>query len=151
VIGDDIMNTVKIKCTNKDDSLLVETSARTFTLQMDEPKQMGGTDLAMTPMEVALSAMAGCQAIVVKLFARANGIKFDDFYIEVEGDHDMAALQGKSDNRTGFQEIRVNMHFKTDEPKEKIEEFVSFVEQTCPVTDTFKNGTVIKNLGVIIE
>lgn len=151
MIGSDIVNTVKIKCTNKDDGMLVEASARTFTLQMDEPEQMGGTNLAMAPTEVALSAMAGCQAIVVKLFAKAKGISFDDFYIEVEGDHDMAALQGKSDKRTGFQEIRVKMHFKTDEPKEKMEEFVSFVEQTCPVTDTLKNGTVIKNLGVVIE
>lgn len=41
----------------------------------------------------------------------------------------------------GFQEIRNIFHINADNSKEEIDEFVEFIENTCPVGVTIKNAT----------
>ena len=133
------------------DGMQVEAKSRSFTMKMDEPKSMGGTDKAMNPIEASLAALGGCQAVVAASFADAKNIAFDDFHIEVEGDVDLDGFMGRADVRPGFLEIRYKMYFKTNESQEKMEEFATFIEETCPVTDTLKNGTEFVNDGVVLE
>ncbi|MNJ04122.1 OsmC-like protein [compost metagenome] len=57
----------------------------------------------------------------------------------------------KSDVRPGYSDIRYTFHIKTDSPKERVEEFVQFLEQTCPVGDTIANLVSLKLSGIVIE
>ncbi len=129
----------------------VETQSRNFKFLIDEPKSLGGTDQAMNPVEALLCTLGGCQAIVAAAFAKAHKVTFEDFYVEIEGDIDLDGFMGKADVRPGFQEIRYTMHFKTDEPREKMKKFVKFIERTCPVGDSIENEVKFVNSGLVIE
>lgn len=135
-----MLETFKSKATLLEEGLQVETSARNFKIVFDEPEELGGTNAAMNPVEGVLCALGACQSIVARAFAEAHDVTFEEFSIELEGDLDLDGFMGISDVRTGFQEIRFVMHFKSDEPQEKLEEFAKFIEATCPVGDSLMNG-----------
>lgn len=133
------------------EGMQVESTARNFKVMMDEPQELGGTDVAMNPVEAVLCSLGSCQAIVAAAFAQANDFKFDEVYVELEGDLDPDGFMGLADVRPGFLEVRFTMHFKTDEPKEKAEKFLEFIEKTCPVGDCLTNGIKIVPNGVVID
>jgi len=146
-----MLTTFKAKATKLPKGMQVEVDSRGFKFNIDEPQSLGGTDTAMNPVEVVLAALGGCQAIVAAAFAKAHKITFEDFYVEIEGDIDLDGFMGKSDVRPGYQEIRYTMHFKTNEPREKMEKFVAFIERTCPVGDTIANTVKLVNAGLVLE
>ncbi|MBC8591077.1 OsmC family protein [Wansuia hejianensis] len=122
------------------EGMKVECSTRGHKIVLDEPKQLGGTDEGMNPVEATLCALGACQAIVARCFARAKGVNLQEYRVELEGDLDTDGFLGKSDVRPGMQNIRAKVYIKSDSPEEKLKEFVEFVEKTCPVGDTIKNS-----------
>lgn len=147
-----MINTFKATATKLPEGLAVETACRDFKFVLDEPAELGGTNKGMNPVEALLCALGACQSIVVAAFAQAKGFTYESFHIELEGDLDPDGFTGMNPAvRKGFQEIRVNFVFKTDEPREKVEDFVKFVEETCPVGDCLGNGVPIKRSGIVIE
>ncbi|MBS4192783.1 OsmC family protein [Bacillus sp. FJAT-49705] len=129
----------------------VKVKSRDFEIIIDEPKELGGTDTGMNPVELTLSALGACQAIVARVYARKFKIEFDDLWIDVEGDLDTDGFMNKSDVRRGYSDIRFNIHIATDAPREKVEEFVAFIEKTCPVGDTIANPVNVKLNQIILE
>ncbi len=146
-----MLHTFKAQTKTLNQGLQVQASTRNFKLVMDEPRQLGGTDQGMSPVEAVLCALGGCQAIVVRAYAKAQGLKIDDFHVDIEGDLDLDGFMHKADVRLGFQEIRFTMHFKTDEPQDKVEKFVEFIENTCPVGDTIGNSVKLVRQKIVIE
>ncbi|GIP34208.1 OsmC family protein [Paenibacillus sp. J2TS4] len=133
------------------DGLVVKTRSRNFELMIDEPKNLGGTDTAMNPVEALLCSLGACQSIVARVYAKKFNVQLDDFRVEVEGDLDTDGFMNISDVRRGYSDIRYTFHIKTDAPKERVEQFVQFLEQTCPVGDTIANPVNLKLNGIIIE
>ncbi|WKV09621.1 OsmC family protein [Thermoanaerobacterium sp. CMT5567-10] len=133
------------------EGLAVESEVRGFKMLLDEPKELGGTNKGMNPVEALLCALGSCQTIVASAFAKAKGINLQDFWVELEGDIDLDGFMGKSDVRPGFQEIRFKMHVKTDASKEKVEEFAKFIEKTCPVGDSLANPVKLVLSDVVVE
>ncbi|MDD3840457.1 MAG: OsmC family protein [Clostridia bacterium] len=131
--------------------MAVESKARNFTVRLDEPKNLGGTDTGMNPVEMVLCALGACQTIVASAFAPNHGIDLKDFWVELEGDLDSDGFTGKSDVRPGFLEIRYKMHFDTTSPQEKVKEFAKFIESHCPVGDTVANPVKVVCSGVVVE
>lgn len=144
-----MLTTFKATAKRLPEGLQVETNARGFKILMDEPEDLGGTDVAMNPVEAVLCALGACQAIVASAFAQAHDFTFEEFHVELEGDLDPDGFLGISDVRKGFQEIRFTMHFKTDESQEKTEAFADFIEKTCPVGDCLENGVKLVRAGVV--
>ncbi|MBA4603868.1 OsmC family protein [Thermoactinomyces mirandus] len=133
------------------EGMQVKAESRGFEITIDEPKGLGGTDTGMNPVELVLCALGACQSIVARVYAKKFNIQFDDFWVEVEGDLDTDGFMNKSDVRRGYSDIRYNIHIKTDAPKEKVEEFVAFIENTCPVGDTIANPVNLKLNDIVIE
>jgi len=132
--------------------LQVRAKSRGFELTIDEPQDLGGTDTGMNPVEVVLCALGACQSIVARSFAGKFNIELEDFWVEIEGDLDTDGFMKQlPDVRRGYSDIRYNFHIKTDAPKEKVEEFVKFIENTCPVGDTIANPVNLKLNQIIIE
>lgn len=147
-----MLRTFKATAKNNGKGLVVESAARNFKITYDEPEKAGGTNQGLNPMEGLLTAIGACQAIVASAFARFHNFKYEEFYIEIEGDLDPDGYTGRNPNiRKGFSEIRYKMHFKTNESKEKTEAYAKFVEETCPVTDTVAKGVNVVLTGVEIE
>ncbi|XMB72235.1 OsmC family protein [Mycoplasmatota bacterium WC30] len=146
-----MLKTYKAVAKKLPEGMQVETASRNFKVIIDEPKGLGGTDVAMSPVEALLGALGACQAIVAAAFAKSQGVSFEEFHVELEGDIDLDGFMGRSDVRPGFQEIRFEMHFKTNETQEKMEEFAKFIEKTCPVGDTLANCVKLVSSGVVID
>lgn len=130
------------------EGLQVETTSRNFTFLFDEPEELGGTDKSMNPVEGLLCALSACQTIVAYSFAKSQGIKLEEFSVDLEGDLDPDGFMGLADVRNGFQEIRYTMHFKADNTQEEVEKFAEFIETHCPVGDSIQNGVPMKLAGV---
>ncbi|MFD0676558.1 MULTISPECIES: OsmC family protein [unclassified Paenibacillus] len=133
------------------DGVVVKVRSRNFEFTIDEPKSLGGTDTGMNPVEAVLGALGACQSIVARVYAKKYNIRLDDFWVEVEGDLDLDGFFKKSDVRPGYSDIRYTFHIKTDAPRDTVEEFVQFLEQTCPVGDTIANQVNLKLSGIIID
>lgn len=133
------------------DGVRVITKARQFELIIDEPKSLGGTDTGMNPVEALLASLGACQSIVARVYAPKFGVALNDFRVDVEGELDLDGFFNKSDVRPGYSDIRYSFTIKTDSPKEKVEEFVQFLESKCPVGDTLANLVNLKLDRIIIE
>ena len=59
---------------------------------INEPVEAGGTDKGMNPGEYLLVALAGCQALGLKSFAKAKNLPYESLKIEVEGNVDVSGL-----------------------------------------------------------
>ncbi|GEN30010.1 putative OsmC-like protein [Cerasibacillus quisquiliarum] len=130
----------------------VKVQSRHFEVTIDEPKELGGTDTGMNPVELMLCALGACQSIVARMFAKKFEIEFEDFWVELTGELDTDGFLHKADDvRPGFQSIEYDIHIKTDASREKVEEFVSFIEKTCPVGDTIAHATKMELNDIVIE
>lgn len=133
------------------DGVKVLARSRDFTIQIDEPESLGGTDTGMNPVEVLLCSLGACQAIVARVYASQFDVNLQDFWVETEGDIDLDGFFNKSDVRRGYSEIRYTFHIKTDSPKEQVESFVAFLERQCPVGDTIANAVNLILDRIVIE
>ncbi|WP_125709015.1 OsmC family protein [Companilactobacillus zhongbaensis] len=144
-----MLQTVTATAKKLPEGMQVETASRNFKILIDEPKHMGGTDAGMNPIEVLLCALGACQSICAASFAKKFGFEFEEFHIELAGDFDPAGFMGDPNIRNGFQEIRFETHFKTNESQEKAEKFADFIEDTCPIADNLTNGVKLVRTGVV--
>ncbi|MDY0393206.1 OsmC family protein [Virgibacillus halophilus] len=133
------------------ENLLVETESRGHRILIDEPQELGGSDKGMNPVEVVLSALGACQAIVARTYASQFGIDLKGFRVTVEGDLDTDGFLNKSNVRPGFSNIRYIFHIDTEAPAEKISAYQEFIETHCPVGDTLANPVALKASQVIVE
>lgn len=131
--------------------MVVKAKSRNFEITVDEPKNLGGTDTAMNPVELVLCALGACQSIVARVYAPKFKIRLEDFWVEVEGELDTDGFMNKSDVRRGYSDIRYNIHVKADAAREQVEEFVQFIERTCPVGDTISNTVNLTLNKIILE
>lgn len=129
----------------------VNVQSRNFEITIDEPKSLGGTDTGMNPVEALLGSLGACQSIVARVYASKFDVQLDDFRVEVEGDIDLDGFFDKSDVRRGYSDIRYTFYIKTDSPKEKVDEFIQFLERQCPVGDTLANEVNLQLKEIVIE
>ena len=114
----------------------VTVKARSFTLAIDEPKELGGTDTGMNPIEALLGSLAACQAIVARVYAKQFDVELDDFRVEVEGDLDLDGFFGKVPVRPGYSEIRYDFHIQSASPQANIDQLIEHLQNHCPVGDS---------------
>lgn len=133
------------------EGVVVKVRSRNFEFIIDEPQSLGGTDTGPNPVEALLGALGACQAIVARVYAKKFDIQLEDFRVELEGDLDLDGFFKRSDVRPGYSDIRYTFHIKTNSPKERVEQFVEFLEQTCPVGDTIANTVNLQLSGIVIE
>ncbi len=143
-----MLETFKATARKLPNGLAVETKARGFKIIFDEPPALGGEDQGMNPVEGLLCTLGACEAIVAAAFAKYKGFHYEDFYVELEGDLDLDGFKGVPGVPKGYQEVRFKMHFKTEESQARCEEFAQFIESTCPIFSTLKEGTKLVCTGV---
>lgn len=119
---------------------------RDFEFIMDEPANLGGTDTGMNPVEAILSAVGGCKVIVARSFARAHQIKLKDIKITVNGELNSDGFTGKDpEAKIGLTNLNTHYQIDANNTLEEINNFVKFIEETCPVVDTIINKPKMKN------
>jgi uncharacterized OsmC-like protein len=72
--------------------------------------------------------------------AAAQGIEIEGLKFDMEGDLDLRAFLGLSEEvRPGYEGIRLTYEVKSNAPREKIEELCNYVQKTSPVLDILRN------------
>jgi uncharacterized OsmC-like protein len=111
-----------------------------FILEGDEPPVLLGSNAGANAVEAVLHALASCLAVGFVYNAAAQGIKIESLEFELEGDLDLHAFLGLSDQvRPGYENIRLSYRVKSDAPREKIVALCDYVQKTSPVLDIIRN------------
>jgi len=121
-----------------------EAKMRDFSITMDEPKNLGGTNKGPNPVEVILSSLGGCLNIVGAVVAKEMELELGNFSLKVEGDLDPRGFMGTADVPAGLQEIRVKIDEIEGIPEDKMNEFLKKIQKRCPIEDTLKRKLKVK-------
>ncbi len=123
------------------EGLKVNCEANNHKIILDEPAELGGTNVGMNPVEALLCALGACKTIVTKTVAEKMRIDLEAVEVVCDGVLDPDGFLGVNPNaKVGFSKIETTFNFKTSAPKEKLEKLVKFVESHCPVMDTIMNS-----------
>jgi uncharacterized OsmC-like protein len=114
--------------------------SKPFILEGDEPPVLLGGNAGPNAVEAVLHALASCLAVGFAYNAAAQGIAVEGLSFHLEGDLDLHAFLGLSENvRPGCEGIRVTYRVKSDAPRAKIVELCDYVQKTSPVLDIIRN------------
>ncbi|MDD5414487.1 MAG: hypothetical protein PHH96_06655 [Smithellaceae bacterium] len=65
------LHTFKATSVLKETGMRGESEVRGFKAVADEPKNLGGTDTGMSPVETLLCAVGACQCMTARFFAKS--------------------------------------------------------------------------------
>lgn len=113
-----------------------------FSLEVDEPSCLAGSNKAPGPVEYLLHALVGCLTTTMVYHSAIRDIQIDEVDTEVEGDLDLRGFLGISnDVPKGYQNIRVNFKVKTDEQNL---DRLKALSKLSPVFDVVSKGTDVQ-------
>jgi uncharacterized OsmC-like protein len=131
--------------TELEDGMLCQTTARGHTVACDEPRSLGGTDSAQSPLELFLTSLATCQAITYRLWAAELGVALDRVEVEVVGDIDLRGLLGMDGvEPAGYEKVTLRISLDGPDGRERYEELAEAVDRHCPVLDAIARPTPIE-------
>jgi uncharacterized OsmC-like protein len=128
------------------DGSQARTTARSFTIETDEPAPLGGTDKAIDPMELLLAAVGTCLQIGWVTHANRRGIDFRSLRIETQGAYDLQGYLGLDPNvPPGYLDISYTVEVDSDADPGVLEEIRVAAENGSPVTQNVLKGTPIRS------
>lgn len=122
----------------------VHADIRDHKVVIDQPLEGGGTNEGPSPLEYFLFSLAGCIATIGRIAAFQQKIQLNGMEIRVDADLNPAGLMGKpTDDRAGFQQIRVVAQIDADLSDEAKQKFLDEVCDRCPLHDNIKLATEV--------
>jgi putative redox protein len=138
--------------TRWEDGARARTTARSFSIETDEPAPLGGTDAAVDPMELLLAALGTCLTIGWVTQAAKRGIDYRDLTIEVDAGFDLRGYLALDDSvRPGFGAVTYRVTVDADATPEELEEIRVAAEATSPMFDNILNATPVTAEVVLAE
>ena len=121
------------------EGLRSETKIRQFSLTIDEPPTLGGTDTGPNPVELVLAALATCQEITYRAYATALGIPLESVSVNLEGSLDLRGFFAVKDGvRSGFNDVRGVVNLKSSASASDLAKLKDVVDAHCPVLDILR-------------
>lgn len=108
---------------------------RNFSIRMDEPTVLGGSDTAPNMVEVILGAYGCCLTTGYVMNAAQRGIELEGVDIQVKGNLDLQGFLGLSDEvPAGFKRIEAEVTLKAPKATpEQLQALHDLVLKTSPV------------------
>lgn len=120
-----------------------------YSIDIDHPQAFAADDDGATPVEVVLSALAGCLTAGVAAVAQQRSIQLRSVTAKLEGKLDLRGILGAdSDVRNGFSDVHVKFQVDADATREEIEALVAQSQKRSAVFDIITNPT---NVVVSVE
>jgi uncharacterized OsmC-like protein len=114
-----------------------QAQIRDFTVEMDEPAPLGGSNTAPNMVEIVLGAYGCCLTTGYAANAALRGIQLEDIQIELEGDLDLNGFFGLQDPDEcwpGYTNVRAKVTLKAPTAsKEQLQALHDAVLKTSPV------------------
>jgi uncharacterized OsmC-like protein len=113
----------------------IEASTRNFPIFMDEPIRSGGDDCAPTPVEVLLTAIAGCMEMNWLYYSTISHISLKNVEMQVEAILDRQLVFNASiDQPARLQSIIIRSLITSHESPEKLQFVHELVRKYCIVS-----------------
>jgi len=110
-----------------------EFIARSFTIDIDEPEQLGGANRFANPQEHLLAAVNSCMMVGFTALCALQGIRLDKLEMETSGEIDLRGFLGLNENvPAGYPSLTTVVRVSGDATPEKFEEIMSMVRSTSP-------------------
>lgn len=104
-----------------------------FTIPIDEPRELLGSDQYPNPQEYLLAAMNACMMATYVATASMMGVRLDHVAIETTGDIDLRGFLGIDTSvAAGYEELRYTIRVKGDGTREQFEKMHRAVIATSP-------------------
>lgn len=114
-----------------------EATVRGFApILSDEPRGLGGNDLAPNPVEQLLGALGNCLAVGYAASLSSADVTINSLTIELEGDLDLHTFLGLADGNAGYSGIRATVSIDADTDTETLTALHRRVVSTSPVGHT---------------
>ena len=120
----------EIRATNAGEAKTI-SRVRDFEVITDEKN---GTNIGPSPLETVLSALAGCEGVIINRCAAAMAFKYSGVDFEVDGWVDGRGSRGV----VGVLKVLL----KTNEPEDRIAKLRKNVEVRCPVMNLLQDAGV---------
>ena len=121
------------------EGLRSEAKIRQFSVTVDEPPSLGGTDTGPNSVELVLAALATCQEITYRAYATALGVPLEGVSVKLEGTLDLRGFFAvKDDVRAGFNQVRGVVNLKSSAPAADLARLKEVVDAHCPVLDILR-------------
>ncbi len=115
-------------------------SVRQFTVAVDEPTVLGGTDEAPNPVEYILAALGSCQEITYRLYADSLGIPVNSVSVKLDGEIDLRGFFNVDDSiRPGYGNIVGTVTIDSPASADELAKLKALVDRHCPVLDILRN------------
>ena len=114
-------------------------TVRGHQIVTDEPRD---GDTGATPLETTLSALLGCEGVIIDRCAKAMRFRFSGIDMEAEGEVDARGSRGVRGVRPYFNWVKLNIRIHSDESPERLERLKKNVEYRCPVLNLFREADV---------
>lgn len=126
------------------DGLHSRAKARQFSLDIDEPPELGGTDKGPNPAELVLAALASCQEITYRLYADSLEIPLDGVSVKLKGTLDLRGfLDVDPSVRSGFLNLEGTVTLDSPASEEDLARLQETVNRHCPVLDIIRGATPV--------
>ncbi len=110
-----------------------EEVARDFTINVDEPEELGGGNAYANPQEHLLAAMNSCMMVGYVALCSLNNIRIDSLEIETTGDIDLRGFFGLDETVVpGYESLDYTVRISGDATPEQFEEIHRTVMKTSP-------------------
>ena len=106
---------------------------RRFTIDIDEPVELGGSNRFANPQEHLIAALNACMMVGYVAQCAVRGITLESLVIETEGDIDLRGFLGLDPTvAPGYDNLRYEVRIKGSGTKEQFAEIHKAVMATSP-------------------
>ncbi len=110
-----------------------EILPRDYSIAIDEPEELLGSDTAPNPQEMLMAAFNSCMLVGYVAGCTLKGIELEKLEIHTEGELDLRGFLGLDDSvRPGYHELRFTVRIKGNGSREEMEEIHRTVLATSP-------------------
>jgi uncharacterized OsmC-like protein len=110
-----------------------ERVPRRFSIDIDEPFELGGTNQSANPQEYLLAALNACMIVGYAAQCAVRGIILESLTIETDGEIDLRGFLGIDPAvPPGYDKLRYTVHIKGSGTKEEFAEIHAAVMATSP-------------------
>jgi uncharacterized OsmC-like protein len=113
--------------------------AGAFHIEVDEPVEVGGTNLGPQPTDLFLASVASCFLLALGYAARKRSIELSDLSVRVTGTYD------------GMRFSAVHVKASVGAPEAELAQLVHAAERVCYVTNTLRAGLELTTEAVTSE
>ena len=122
-----------------------EEVSRPFSFDIDEPRELGGSNAFANPQEYLLAALNACITVGYVAQCAIRGITLERVEVETEGEIDLRGFLGiDSSVPPGYESLSYTVHIKGDATEEQFAEIHEAVMATSPNFFNIANAVALK-------